>query len=144
MQVKLDTKKFEPKIKTSNLMDTYNYGGLKNVDIFHKVVSLQLSVCQANYDEWKVVPLLHLIKRFLIKNFEFHSNLDISAFLSKNLYTLEHKSCYSCYCSLYIVKPLKNGNPWSKGSCASYAGVRLEQFSLFLYVLRQAERSLTL
>lgn len=41
MQVKLDTKKFEPKIKTSNLMDTYNYGGLKNVDIFHKVVSLQ-------------------------------------------------------------------------------------------------------
>ena len=96
----------QPKIKNPNLMDTYNYGGLKNVDIFHKVVSLQLSVCQANYDEWKVVPLLHLIKRLLIKNFEYHSNLDISVFLSKNLYTLEHESCYSCYCFLYIVKPL--------------------------------------
>ena len=42
---------------------------------------------EGDYHEWKVIPL-HLMKLVLGKNFEFHSNLDISASLLKNDPTL--------------------------------------------------------
>ena len=67
-----------PKIKNSN---DYEYGGLKNVDIFSKVVSLQCSWIKKLFDNnfhlWKLIPL-YLTRQYLGKNFEFHSNLEMS------------------------------------------------------------------
>ena len=70
-----------PKIKNSTLCNDYEYGGLKNVDIFSKVVSLQCSwikrLFDNNFHQWKLIPL-YLIRQYLGKNFKFHSNLEIS------------------------------------------------------------------
>ena len=55
-----------PKIKNSTLCNDYEYGGLKNVDIFSKVVSLQCSwikrLFDNNFHQWKVIPL-YLIRQ---------------------------------------------------------------------------------
>ena len=70
-----------PKIKNSTLCNGYEYGGLKNVDIFSKVVSLQCSWIKRLFDnsfhQWKLIPL-YLIRQYLGKNFKFHSNLEVS------------------------------------------------------------------
>ena len=70
-----------PKIKNSTLCNDYEYGGLKNVDIFSKVVSLQCSwikrLFDNNFHQWKLIPL-YLIRQYLGKNFKFHSNLEVS------------------------------------------------------------------
>ena len=56
-------------------------GGLKNVDIMYKVVSLQCSWIKRLYDSsshnWKVIPL-HMITQKLGKFFLFNSNLDLN------------------------------------------------------------------
>ena len=74
-------KRKNPEIKNSALCNDYEYGGLKNVDIFSKVVSLQCSwikrLFDNNFHQWKVIPP-YLIRQYLGKNFKFHSNLDIS------------------------------------------------------------------
>ena len=48
------------KIKNSTLCNGYEYGGLKNVDIFSKVVSLQCSWIKRlfgnNFHQWKLIP----------------------------------------------------------------------------------------
>ena len=55
-------------------------GGLKNVDIVHIVVSLKCSwvsrLCNENFHEWKLIPL-HYIKKYVDKEFKFHSNVKI-------------------------------------------------------------------
>ena len=70
-----------PKIKHTTLCNNYDNGGLKNIDISSKIISLQCSWIKKLYDNttpsWKVIPL-HLIKTNLGINFKFHSNLDIS------------------------------------------------------------------
>ena len=70
-----------PKIKNSTLCNDYEYGGLKNVDIFSKVVSLQCSwikrLFDNNFHQWKLIPL-YLIRQYLGKNLKFHSNLEVS------------------------------------------------------------------
>ena len=70
-----------PKIKNSTLCNDYESGGLKNVDIFSKVVSLQCSwikrLFDNNFHQWKFIPL-YLIRQYLGKNFKFHSNLEVS------------------------------------------------------------------
>ena len=76
-----------PKIKNSTLCNDYEYGGLKNVDIFSKVVSLQCSwikrLFDNNFHQWKLIPL-YLIRQHLGKNFKFHSDLEVSrSFLCK-------------------------------------------------------------
>ena len=67
-----------PKIKHGSLCNDYKGGGLKNIDILNKVLSLQCSLIRRLYDnsfhKWKLIP------PFLIKNsfgncFKFHSNL---------------------------------------------------------------------
>ena len=67
-----------PKIKHKTLSNTFETGGLKNVDINLKVISLQCSWVKKLYDEnfhkWKIIPL-HLIRITLGQNFKFHSNL---------------------------------------------------------------------
>ena len=71
-----------PKIKHSTLCNKYENGGLKNVDILSKVISLQCSWIKRLYDNsshpWKIIPS-HLINTYLGKNFKFHSNLCIPA-----------------------------------------------------------------
>ena len=56
------------KIKNSTLCNDYEYGGLKNVDIFSKVVSLQCSWTKRLFDndfrQWKLIPL-DLIRQYL-------------------------------------------------------------------------------
>ena len=70
-----------PKIKHSTLCNDYEYGGLKNVDIFSKVVSSQCSWIKRLFDNnfhlWKLIPL-HLICQYLEKKIKFHSNLEVS------------------------------------------------------------------
>ena len=69
-----------PKIKHSTLCNTHENGGLKNVDISSKIVSLQCSWIKRLYDDsfhsWKVIPL-YLIKKQLGEHFKFHSNLKV-------------------------------------------------------------------
>ena len=56
-------------------------GGLKNVAIMYKIVSLQCSSIKRLYDNnsynWKVIPL-QMITQKLGKIFLFHSNLDVN------------------------------------------------------------------
>ena len=70
-----------PKIKHDTLCKNYENGGLKNVDIMYKVVSLQCSWIKRLYDNnshnWKIIPL-HMITQKLGKKFLFHSNLDVN------------------------------------------------------------------
>ena len=69
------------KIKHSTLCNSYENGGLKDVDIFYKIISLQCSwirrLFDDNFHDWKVIPLF-LIKKEFGRNFEFHSNADIT------------------------------------------------------------------
>ena len=70
-----------PNIKSSTLCNDYDNGGLKNVDVFSKIVSLQCSwikrLFDNNFHQWKLIPL-YLIRQYLGKNFKFHSNLEVS------------------------------------------------------------------
>ena len=64
-----------PKIQNSTLCNDYEYGGLKNVDILSKVVSLQCSwikkLFDNNFHQWKLIPL-DLFRQYLAKNFKFY------------------------------------------------------------------------
>ena len=64
-----------PKIQNSTLCNDYEYGGLKNVDILSKVVSLQCSwikkLFDNNFHQWKLIPL-DLSRQYLAKNFKFY------------------------------------------------------------------------
>ena len=68
-------------IKSSTLCNDYDNGGLKNVDVFSKIVSLQCSWIKRlpdnNYHQWKVIPL-YLIRWYLGRSFKFHSYLKVS------------------------------------------------------------------
>ena len=67
-----------PKLKHTTLCNEYEQGGLKNVDIFSKISSLQCSCVKTLYDNsfciWNVILLL-LIKNHPGESFIFHSNL---------------------------------------------------------------------
>ena len=60
------------KIKHDTLCNDYKYGGLKNVDLRKKIISLHCSWIKRLYDdsfhEWKIIPL-HLISRSFDKSF---------------------------------------------------------------------------
>ena len=67
-----------PKIKHKTLSNTFETGGLKNVDINLKVISLQCSWIKKVYDEGfheRKVITLHLNFITFGQNFKFHSNL---------------------------------------------------------------------
>ena len=69
------------KIKHDTLCNDYKDGGLKSVDIVHKINVLKCSWIQKLYNdsfhEWKIIPLRY-INRYSSKHFKFHSNLNIS------------------------------------------------------------------
>ena len=88
-----------PKIKHSTLCNKYENGGLKNVDIFSKVISLQFASIKRLYNNsshpWKIIPFC-LIDTYLEKNFKFHSNIGIPVNKIKRLpiyYTQIFKRC---------------------------------------------------
>ena len=68
----------KPKLKNEILCFDFKHGGLKNVNIQKKIISLQCSWVRRLYDdsfhEWKVIPL-KLIKKSFGSHFKFHSNL---------------------------------------------------------------------
>ena len=72
----------KPKIKNCTLSGNYLNGGLKNVNIKAKIISLQLSWIKRLFDNnshnWKIIPL-GFINKYLEKNFKFHSNLQIDS-----------------------------------------------------------------
>ena len=69
-----------PKLGHTTRCNEYEQGGLKNVNIFSKITSLQCSRVKILYDDsfhaWKVTPLF-LINNHVGKNFVFQSNLSI-------------------------------------------------------------------
>ena len=75
------------KIKRNTLCNDYKDGGLKNVDIREKIISLQCSWIKRLYDdsfhEWKIIPL-HLISKIFGNSFIFHSNLSFKKKLIKS------------------------------------------------------------
>ena len=92
-QTKQNTKKFiwnknNPEIKHSTLCNKYENGGLKNMDILSKVISLQYFWIKRLYDisshPWKIIPS-YLIDTYLGKIVKFHSNLSIPANKIKRL-----------------------------------------------------------
>ena len=71
----------KPKINYKTLYNTFEEGGLKNVDIKPKINSLQCSwvkkLFDGNYHDWKIIPLF-LVNKYFGKNFNFHPNLSFS------------------------------------------------------------------
>ena len=75
-------KNSKPKIKNCTLSGSYLDGGLKNVNIKAKIISLQCSWIKRLFDNnshnWKIIPL-GFINKYLGKDFKFHSNLQIDS-----------------------------------------------------------------
>ena len=67
--------KKDAKIKHTILCCDYASDGLKSIDTFSKIVSLQCSWVKTlfddNFHQWKVIPL-YLIQKYLSTNFKFH------------------------------------------------------------------------
>ena len=67
----------KPKINHKTLCNTFEEGGLKNVDIKAKIISLQCSwvkkLFDCNHRDWKIIPLF-LINKYFGKSFHFHRN----------------------------------------------------------------------
>ena len=80
----------ERKKSKNKTFNTFSYEdrGLKEVDVFSKVISLQRSCIKGLYDqnfhEWKIIPS-YLIKTIFCKNFKFHPCLDPSIRSLKNV-----------------------------------------------------------
>ena len=72
----------KPKIKHCTLSGSYLDGGLKNINIKAKIISLQCSWIKRLFDDnshnWKIIPL-GFINKYLGKDFRFHSNLQIDS-----------------------------------------------------------------
>ena len=70
----------QTKIKHHTLCNNFTEGGLKSVDIKHKILSLKCSWIQRlyheNFHEWKLIPLRYIHKAFG-KKIKFYSNLHI-------------------------------------------------------------------
>ena len=71
-------KNSSPKIKHETLCSDCKVGGLKNIDILDKIISLQCSWIRTlndnSFHEWKLIPLF-LNKNSLGSSFKFHSNV---------------------------------------------------------------------
>ena len=96
-----------PKIKHKTLSNTFETGGLKNVDINLKVISLQCSWVKKLYDEnfheWKIIPL-HLIRITLGQNFKFHSNLSYDTKLLTS-FPVFYKNIFRYWSQHFTVSP---------------------------------------
>ena len=94
-----------PKIKHSTFSNSYEDGGLKDVDVFKKVINLQCSLIKEMYDEnfheWKIIHS-YLIKTIFCKNFKFHPYPEPSKRSLKNVPNFYKEiiaswaKCFSC------------------------------------------------
>ena len=95
------------KIKHKTLSNTVETGGLKNVDINLKIISLQCSWVKKLYDEnfheWKIIPL-HLIRITLGQNFKFHSNLSYDTKLLTS-FPVFYKNIFRYWSQHFTVSP---------------------------------------
>ena len=71
-----------PKIKHKTICKNFTEGCLKNVDIRHKLVSLQISLVKRRlnndcFHEREITPL-YLLKKTFVPSFKFHSNLSFN------------------------------------------------------------------
>ena len=77
-----------PKIKHSTLSNSYEDGGLKDVDVFTKVIGLQCSRIKKLYNEifheWKIIPSC-LIRTNFYENFKLRRYLEPSKRSLKNV-----------------------------------------------------------
>ena len=93
-----------PKIKHETLCNDYKGGGLQNIDVFKKIISLQCSWIRRLHDnsfhEWKLIPLF-LIKNSLGSSFKFHSNL----FFKRNTFFFIHLSIKKSFCTGKSILP---------------------------------------
>ena len=107
------------KIKHSTLCNDYKNGGLKNVDIELKIISVKCSWICRLYNEvdhdWKIIPL-NYTPNTLGKNFTFHSNLSIP---NKTLIPLPpfYKDiikywCFSFFCSANVPSSISSQCFW--------------------------------
>ena len=107
IQQKLLWQNSRPKIKHKTLSNTFETGGLKNVDINLKVVSLQCSWVKKLYDEhfheWKRIPL-HLICIIFGQNFKFYSNLSYDTKLLTS-FLVFYKNIFCYWSQHFTVSP---------------------------------------
>ena len=95
-------KNSSPKIKHETLCNDYKGGGLKNIDILNKIISLQCSWIRRLYDnsfhEWKLIPL------FLIKKF-FNFNFNLFRKLNKlKVFKLQRSNIIKiCFINIYFI-----------------------------------------
>ena len=77
-----------PKIKGKTLINNFDKGGLRDVDIPSKIASLQFSwvkrLFDGNFHEWKIIPLF-LFEKYFGKNFKFQGSLDIPQYLIRKI-----------------------------------------------------------
>ena len=89
------------------MSNTFETGGLKNVDINLKVISLQCSWVKKLYDEnfheLKVIPL-HLICITFGQNFKFHSNLSYDTKLLTS-FPVFYKNIFSYWSKHFTFSP---------------------------------------
>ena len=91
-----------PKIKHSTTRMDYQNGGLRNVDLFFKIISFQCSWFRRLFDnffhQWKVIPSFFINKTFS-EHFKFHSNLDFRDDIVK---------CFPFFLQKYVSELEKN------------------------------------
>ena len=107
IQKKILWQNSRPKIKHKTLPNTFETGGLKNIDINLKVISLQCSWVKKLYDEnfyeWKVIPW-HLIRITFGQNFKFHSNLSYDTKLLTS-FPVFYKNIFRYWSQHFTVSP---------------------------------------
>ena len=112
-------KNSSPKIKHETLCNDYKGGGLKNIDILNKIISLQCSWIRRLYDnsfhEWKLIPLflkspLAALSNFFqtcfsreIKLHFFHLSIRKSFYTGKNILP-ESRKYHLVFCLIIMVQ----------------------------------------
>ena len=98
----------KPKIKDYTLCKCYKEGGLKNVDVHCKILSLKFSWMKRLYDdsfhEWKIIPL-RLIKNVFGEHFVLHSNLSFKA-SAVNLFPTYYREIFNNWKNFLPLNPV--------------------------------------
>ena len=101
----------KPRNKHDTLCNQFKDGDFKNVHTVYKAFSLKCSwvkrLCNENFREWKLIPL-HCIKKYLGKEFKFHSNVKFPNNILDS-FPLFHKKFLGCWGKYYYQAPTV---PW--------------------------------